>query len=168
MWWEQRVIADADRLQWAWMPLEGLGPLRFGISRDEVIDTLSATRVSTGEDQEHRWADFDSLGVRTYYDRYEDKGLRAVISDGLRGPQVRYNGTAFTGRPPSELNRWIEEIADVHECYTSAHGEPYFPSLGLVLRSTSNGDHNLSRPVFTDQAWIKCAHPEELLPPPWA
>lgn len=124
MWWEQRAVADADRLQWAWIPLEGLGPLRFGTSRDEVIDVLGATRVSTGEDQEHRWADFESLGIRTYYDRYEDEGLMAVISDGLCGPRVRYNGTAFTGRPPSELNRWIEEIAHVHECYTSSTGNP--------------------------------------------
>ncbi len=66
VWWEQRVIADADRLQWAWMPLEGLGPLRFGISRDEVTDALGATCVSTGEDQEQPLGGLRQLlGVRT-------------------------------------------------------------------------------------------------------
>ncbi len=48
----------------------------------------------------------------------------------------------------------------LHECPRGT----LFPSLGLVLRSTSNGDHNLSRPVFTDQAWIQCAHPGRASP----
>ncbi|MFE1798245.1 hypothetical protein ACFW9L_19070 [Streptomyces sp. NPDC059517] len=168
MWWEQEVLADTDRLQWTWTPLEGVGPLRFGASHEDVITALGTARVSTDEDQEHRWAHFYGPGVRTYYDRHEDRGLMAIVIDSLRGPQVHYDGTAFTGRAPSELNLWIEQISEVRECRTSIHGEPYFPSLGLVLRSTSNGDHNLSRPVFTDRAWTQCAHPEELLPPPWA
>ncbi|MFJ4849791.1 MULTISPECIES: hypothetical protein [unclassified Streptomyces] len=156
-----------DRLQWAWVPLESVGPLRFGASQDDVIEALGSV-ASTGWDQDHRWAHFDDLGIRTYYEKHEDGGLMAVIADALDGPQVHYDGTTFTGRAPSELNLWIEKVAHTEPVHTSVYGEPSFPSLGLVLRSTGNGDRTFSRPVFTSRAWVQCAHPEELLPPLWA
>lgn len=167
MWWEQKVVPDGDRTEWAWVPLGSVGPLRFGTSRDEVIELLG-NPTSIGWDRDERWAHFGSLGVQTYYDRQEDGGLMAVIVDALNGPQVRYNGTALTGRPPSELNRWMEETVDIGPLHTSVYGEPSLPSLGLVLRPTANGDRTFSRPVFTGQAWAQCPHPEEVLPPPWA
>ncbi|MFF9428385.1 hypothetical protein [Streptomyces sp. NPDC014746] len=152
MWLERRVIPDEDREQWTWTPLEGVGPLRFGQTVEEVAAALH--EPISGRNPIEQWVPFSSLGVDTYY-HSEDWTLAAVAIDACHGPQISFGEVRLVGRLPSELTPWLEAGADTHEgrLRFGLNGEAGLPGLGLVMRCQQNGDFTRTRPVMVAPEW---------------
>ncbi|MGW2491772.1 hypothetical protein ACWCV9_31755 [Streptomyces sp. NPDC001606] len=117
------VKAEADsgvagRDEWSYAPAVGVGPLRFGMTVDEVVEaaeTLGQTRVSdcapdhaifsptwTVEVRRHGAAPSPSA-VTAYVS--QAVGLFCIAVDAVYGPQVAYDGIPLVGRDLSELER---------------------------------------------------------------
>lgn len=144
------VKGDEERDHWSFIPMVSVGPLRFGMSSDEVVaaldlgePTISGGGLCRGES----YATFIDAGVSTYY---TDRLLYCIAVDALNGPQVTLDGVALVGRVPSEVEQWAWGQAE--GCgrelrYTHA-GDPELTDLGLIFRAQRAGDIVLSRPVF--------------------
>ncbi|WP_338698418.1 hypothetical protein V2W30_20150 [Streptomyces sp. Q6] len=160
MWWAQSVLSDAERPEWAWVPLKGVGPLRFGQTVEEVAAALG--EPINGWHLQKQWVPFSALGVDTYYTR-DEQTLAAISIDACNGPQVLRDGVRFVGRLPSELTPWIEATADslkdmpqgLDGLRIGLNGEAGLPGLGLVMRCQQNGDFARTRPVFVAAEWAE-------------
>lgn len=155
-WWNVRP--DEEREQWVLEPFTAVGPLRFGMSADEVTDSMSGVtadvehRTWTGGRGDSTWRVSEGLfrefGPQFYY---QDERLSGIVVDALCGPQVTAEGTALVGRVPSVLERWMLERAETRPddelAYMSA-GVPCSYSLGLMVNVQREGDRLLTRPVF--------------------
>ncbi|KOU50873.1 hypothetical protein ADK54_09505 [Streptomyces sp. WM6378] len=152
MWWGD-IKSDAERFCWEFRPLEGVGPLRFGMSHTEVVEVLGSTPMFSGASYcgPLGWAVFSDLELRTLY---QQEGLLAGVSVRAGGgPQVMYRGTRLTGRRPSELNPWLDEMANMTQLHITSEGGPAFPELGLVLRGDAWGEYVRSRPLLVAAEW---------------
>lgn len=154
-WWDVRP--DEERVQWVLEPFVSVGPLRFGMTADEVTDALlgvtgdSEHRTWTGGRGNNAWTPSEGrcreFGVHLYY---RDGRLSGVAVDALCGPQVTADGMALVGRVPSVLEQWMVEHAETlpdELAYMSA-GVPCSASLGVVVNVQREGDRLLTRPVF--------------------
>ncbi|KJS58420.1 hypothetical protein VM95_33490 [Streptomyces rubellomurinus] len=150
-WW--RVQPDEDRVQWVLESFTAVGPLRFGMSADEVTAAMSAL---TGGTEHRTWGGgpgdkvwrveegrYREFGLHLYY---QDERLSGIAVDALCGPQVTVEGTALVGRTPSEVGRWMEE-RDAELSYMSL-GVPRSDLLGVVVNVQRAHDRLLTRPVF--------------------
>jgi len=149
-WWE--IIPDSERQQWTLDPLVSVGPLRFGMTPDEVTDALDGVKPNP------YWGGVHGLpmtqgryaSVGTLY--YRNERLHGVSIDALRGPQVFADGVALVGRIPSELTKWLEDRAEVREIYTELFylpsGDPGSLTLGVAMCVQRSGDRVVTRPVF--------------------
>jgi hypothetical protein len=149
------VKRDDERDHWVLDPLVSVGPLRFGMSRDEVVAALGARPGVSS---------VGSLGLVTYW--YEHltayfiaDALYCVAIDALMGPQVTVDGTRLVGRVPSEVERWAWDYVERHDA-TAAYSpgaDPHLVDLGLVVRAQRAGDVVLTRPLFlgerVDDVW---------------
>ncbi|MBG0568643.1 hypothetical protein [Actinoplanes aureus] len=52
-WWH--VLPDEERQQWALEPFVAMGPLRFGMSPEEVAGAMAAVATEV-ERRQHQWA----------------------------------------------------------------------------------------------------------------
>lgn len=158
------VVGEADRIQWLLDPLEGVGPLRFGMSHDEVVTAvaglLDLSLMRGGYHGPVVSADFafahtpSGPAVSAYYDAGQ---LACVAVNALRGPQVTLDGLKLVGRVPSELEDAFAEYTSAHghDLRYSQHADPGSESLGVVLRAQRAADVVLSRPVFVSSAWAE-------------
>jgi hypothetical protein len=151
------AVDETDRVQWTFTPFHTAGPLRFGMTHQEVVAALGGIRPAA-------WfsglsspgpvrASFHEVAVTTYY--RESATLACVAVDALHGPQVTMDGIRLTGRVPSELVDEFAEYAKRHglRVAVSQHGDPGADALGLVLRTQQAGDILLTRPVFVAREW---------------
>jgi hypothetical protein len=148
------VKQDDERDQWAFRPLLGVGPLRFGASHDEVVVALGGAMANPTHGDPGQGtcveAEFGDLGVTAYY---AGGRLFCVAVDALVGPQVSLGGLKLVGRVPSEAETAVIEYAKACGAgieYTHA-ADPGLPGLGLILRVQRAGDVVLTRPIFLDQ-----------------
>lgn len=160
-----RSLSDAERGQWIAAPLEGVGPLRFGMSHDQVASALAASMatrsvvgrrpgpVSSAVFSLKEAAPFSpSATLSVYY----DSGLLAAIAvDARNGPQVVIDGVSLVGRIPSELDGEFSEYAESGEqgIIYNQRGDCCSEILGLVLRAQRVDDVVLSRPVLVSKQW---------------
>ncbi|TDC10816.1 hypothetical protein E1265_30780 [Streptomyces sp. 8K308] len=153
----------ADRDEWSYAPAVGVGPLRFGMTVDEVVDAfqvLGQTKVSdcphvhaifspTWKIEVHRRGVASSLPAVTAYVS-QAAGLFCIAADAVHGPQVGHDGIPLVGRDLSELES--DEIAhaeavDGHFRYTpEGYAGPDDP--GVVIRGQRVGQVLRSRPLF--------------------
>ena len=96
---------DEEREQWVLDPLVGVGPLRFGMSPDEVDAVFRPKRAEASDS----WGMQHSAGVELIYG--EGGCLVAVAVDGPSGPLVRLRDVELIGRVPSEVRADIHELA---------------------------------------------------------
>jgi hypothetical protein len=149
-------LDDANREHWDYTPFTNIGPLRFGMTHDEVVAALGGASAITqlgGHRSEGRWAQFHEVAVTAYYG--SSGSLSGVAIDALHGPQVTVGGIRLVGRVPSELAREFVAYAvsrGVRAVY-SQQGDPGADELGLVLRAQRAGDILLTRPVFVTREW---------------
>ncbi|CAL9654369.1 hypothetical protein [Streptomyces sp. Tu 3180] len=124
----------AERDDWSCSPAVGVGPLRFGMSVDDVVEaaeTLGQTKVSdcaqdhaifspTWEVEVHRrGAVPSSPAVTACVSRAV--GLFCIAADAVHGPRIAYDGLPLVGRDLSELESdaiAYAEAMDVHFRYT--------------------------------------------------
>lgn len=154
------------RIRWDAEPLVRVGPLRFGMSAEQVIEALGAApdqrevppadpvaliRVSLR-------LDFARPAVTAYFD--ERGQLCCTAVDGTRGPQVTLFGSDLVGQLPSDLvDRFADHLAgSTGYFFYTLQGDPASDELGLVLRAQRSGDILVTRPFFTSRAWAERHH----------
>ncbi|MFB6617826.1 hypothetical protein ACFCV9_27030 [Streptomyces sp. NPDC056367] len=152
-----------DPGEWSYSPAVGVGPLRFGMTVDEVVEaarTLGRTKVSeaprdhaifspTWKIEVHRRGEASSqLAVTAYVSHVA--GLFCIAVDAVHGPQVPYEGIPLVGRDLSELESdtiAYAEAMDVQFRYTpEGYAGPDDP--GVLLRGQPVGQVLRSRPLF--------------------
>ncbi|MET8960536.1 hypothetical protein ABZX69_13705 [Streptomyces sp. NPDC004074] len=148
---DPEVKSDAERLRWVFVPLVSVGPLQFGMSRGQVIDTLSTGGPTYSEGSAGSGFDFFyEVGVTVYY---SDQGeLACVAVDPFQGPLVSIESFQLTHRLPSEVEAWMKR-GEAWEFRLNRRGEPSFEEVGLVIRGKQGGDLIRSRPVFVSREW---------------
>ena len=106
----------AERDEWSYSPTVGVGPLRFGMTIDEMVkaaETFGQTKVSdcardyaifspTWKIEVHRRGVAPSPPAVTTYVS-QAVGLFCIAADAVHGPQVVYDGLLLVGRDLSEL-----------------------------------------------------------------
>ncbi|MFD7099356.1 hypothetical protein [Streptomyces xanthophaeus] len=174
-WWEVRP--ESERPRWTVDPWVGVGPLRFGMTPDEVADALSGataekpscvmTHRVTGEPPSATKCEFRDFGLRVFYDRAAR--LEGLTVDALRGPLVFAEGVGLTGRIPSEVEQWLVDRyetrfpGDEFELGYMGPGIPGSWSLGLVVNVQRLADRLVTRPVvFAEHVLDDAQH---ILPP---
>jgi hypothetical protein len=153
----------AERDEWSYSPAVGVGPLRFGMTVDEVVEaaeTLGQWSVSecppgpaifspTWKIEVYRRGVAPSAPAVTAYVS-QAVGLFCVAADAVHGPQVAYDGLTLVGRDLSELERdaiAYAEAVDGHFRYTpEGYAGPNDP--GVVMRGQRVGHVLRSRPLF--------------------
>lgn len=168
-------MPEPERATWAMAPLEGVGPLRFGMPLSEVRAALPDA-VELDRFQADPWgsAVLDvQFGIRpaaptvcAYFT--EDDQLYCVAADAALGPRVTLEGLELTGRVPEEIERALLDIAESTDFGMSygPRGNPGVNRIGLVLRVQETGRGVLSRPVLVGRAWAdRCVDDYESLIP---
>ncbi|MEV7415650.1 hypothetical protein [Streptomyces sp. NPDC089919] len=151
MWFEKPL--SENRQNWTLDPLVSVGPLEFGMNPSEVESALESNEgvQSNGLAVFSRFRD---RGITAYYSHRTDLRLVAVSVDPLIGPQVHFGGEDLTGRLPSELDPWIDRMADGgHELLFTSTGQPSFRDLGILLGLRPNGDRACSWPILLGGEW---------------
>ncbi|MGW0330397.1 hypothetical protein ACWD0J_00740 [Streptomyces sp. NPDC003011] len=157
------VVAESDRAQWDYAPLERVGPLRFGMSAQEAAIAMEAcgftsdppSQIGTVGPFEQLCTRFRAVGapfhrvaVVAYY--VGPMGLTCDTVDALTGPQVTFDGLRLIGRPPSELaaelTAYLEKNGRDIEITTG--GDIGSQELGMNPRAQRAGDILLTRLVF--------------------
>ncbi|MEU7124184.1 hypothetical protein [Streptomyces zaomyceticus] len=153
----------AERDEWSYAPSVGVGPLRFGMTVDEVIEASELLGRTTVGDCARDHALFSptwKIEVRrrgmasappavTAY-ACQAVGLFCVAADAEQGPQVAFDGIPLVGRDLSELESDViahAEARDVHFRYTpEGYAGPDDP--GVLIRGQLVGRVLRSRPLF--------------------
>ncbi|MFB6782866.1 hypothetical protein ACFCX0_37305 [Streptomyces sp. NPDC056352] len=156
-------FGGAERDEWFYAPAVGVGPLRFGMTVDEVVEAAEAlgqTKVSdcardhaifspTWKVEVHRRGVAPSPPAVTAYVS-EAVGLFCIAADAVQGPQVAYDGLPLVGRDMAELESdaiAYAEAMDVHFRYMpEGYAGPDDP--GVVMRGQLVGKVLRSRPLF--------------------
>ncbi|MFC9588762.1 hypothetical protein ACFTUC_02955 [Streptomyces sp. NPDC056944] len=152
-----------ERDEWSYSPAVGVGPLRFGMTVDEVVDAAEMrgqTEVSdcardhaifspTSKVAVHRRGVASSPPAVTAYVS-QAMGLFCVAVDAVQGPQVAFDGLPLVGRELSELESdaiAYAEAMDMHLRYTpEGYAGPDDP--GILIRGQQVGQVLRSRPLF--------------------
>jgi hypothetical protein len=144
------ILPEADRLAWSFEPLRRVGPLKFGMTLDQVqLATSDSLQVAVSQGDwlaGTGWAhfvlahrpgrDFYRNAIETYFDG--PAGLACVAVNALLGPQVTMDGIRLVGRPPSRVEEEFVDYSDRHrlELRYTQFADPSSSRLGLVLRAT--------------------------------
>lgn len=154
----------AERDVWSYSSAVGVGPLRFGMTVDEVAEAaemLGQTKVGecarghavfspTWKVEVRRRGVTPSPppAVTAYVSQVA--GLFCIAVDAVHGPQVAHDGLPLVGRDLSELESdaiAYAEAMDVHFRYTpEGYAGPDDP--GVVIRGQPVGQVLRSRPLF--------------------
>lgn len=153
----------AERDEWSYAPAVGVGPLRFGMTVDEVVEAaevLGQSSISecppgpaifspTWKIEVHRRGVAPSAPAVTAYVS-QAAGLFCVAADAVHGPQVAYDGLRLVGRDLSELERdaiAYAESVNGHFRYTP-EGYAGPDDSGVIMRGQWVGQVVRSRPLF--------------------
>jgi hypothetical protein len=159
---DSQAAASQVRPMWAAVPLESVGPLRFGMTVEEAAEAVPEARELRRFRAEPR---FDTVGIElgfheaepALYEYFLTSGeLFCIAADAVRGPQITLDGTELTGRNPGELDGWLFKLPDsVGRLGYGPRGNPGVEELGLVLRVQRSADGVLSRPVLVGRDWAE-------------
>jgi len=151
------IFDGQEHTKWSYEPFVKVGPLRFGMTHEEVAselgEPLAACTYREGIAQN---AYFGGIQPKVFA-YYGDSGqLACVAIDARLGPQVDLNGLQLVGRVPSQIEDDFIDYAvahGVHQVSMSQEGDPGADEFGIVLRAQRAGDMLLSRPVFVAREW---------------
>ncbi|MFE5208674.1 hypothetical protein [Streptomyces sp. NPDC056600] len=113
-----------ERPRWTGKPLEAVGPLRFGMSPEQVAAALDGAAPAARRGAFPRpwhgpgnWYltddEFPTAGVTAHYAQREGgPTLAAVTVHGRTGPQVELEGTELVGRVPSAADTALDDLAE--------------------------------------------------------
>ncbi|MEU0910867.1 hypothetical protein [Streptomyces althioticus] len=162
------VTADHDRVTWEWTPLKGVGPLRFGMTVDEVIAALGDEEPAARRGSFPHYAlrrhgqwdlesdRFDGAGLTAHY-RLRDGGprLAAVTVHGRTGPQVVHDGMKLIGQKVTALDAALIERAERGDIALAigCSGDLGIHQCNMYVRSARAGDGMVSEARFCDADW---------------
>ncbi|WP_073948543.1 hypothetical protein [Streptomyces kebangsaanensis] len=177
-WWDIReqpvnpggwpVTADQDRRRWEWTPLESVGPLRFGMSPQQVAAALGGEVPAARRGHfPHYWYResgqwylnedrFDAAGVTAHYWYREGvPTLGAVTVHGRTGPQVDFDGIDLIGKTVSTIDAALEQRAENEEMglVIGCSGDLGPAGLNMYVRATRAGDVVVSEARFCTADW---------------
>ncbi|GIF02449.1 hypothetical protein Ari01nite_99130 [Paractinoplanes rishiriensis] len=156
--------AEQVRPHWDVTPLDGVGPLRFGMTVEEVAAALPDARELRRFQADPTFAEVVGveLGwqptVPALYGYFLGSGqLFCVAADAVHGPLMSLDGTQLTGRNPAELDRWLFDLSDSMggSLRYGPRANPGIEELGLVLRAQNTTEGVLSRPVLVGREWAE-------------
>ena len=138
------------------MPVEGVGPLRFGMGEDEAISALPEAVELRRFQAEPFFPEIIGvqLGFRpgepAVYEYFDGSGrLFCVASDAVHGPQVTLDSVELTGGDPAKLEQWLSDLPDsMGGLRYGPRANPGINELGLVLRVQESAGEVLTRPVL--------------------
>ena len=153
----------AERDEWSYSSAVTVGPLRFGMALDEVVEASKAfghTKISdcpkdhaifspTWKVEVSRRGVTPSPPAVTAYVS-QAVGLFCVAADAVHGPQVAYDGIPLVGRGLPELENDAIAYAEANDVYFRYTPEGYAgpDDPGVVLRGQRVGQVLRSRPLF--------------------
>jgi hypothetical protein len=151
------------RDEWSYSTAVGVGPFRFGMTLDDVVEAAEVfgrPRVSDcaqhhrifaptrGVEVRRRGAIHSLPAVTAYVS--QAVGLFCVAADALHGPQVMYHGIPLVRRDRAELDSDVTvygEAQDADIRYApSGYAGPDDP--GIIVCEQGVGQVLLSRPLF--------------------
>ncbi|EFL19571.1 predicted protein [Streptomyces sp. C] len=160
-------LPPQERPHWAWAALEGVGPLRFGMTVNQVSAALGGEAPAArrgwnlwagrGAGQWYlREEQFDGVGLTAHY--WSPEGpptLAAVTVDGRTGPQVDWDGIRLIGRPVSEVDAEVIRSSEERGLDWAVHcdGGPGPEELNMYVRATRAGDTVVSGARFFAPDW---------------
>lgn len=155
------MVHEARPRVWPLVPLENVGPLRFGMSLDEAAAAVPDA-VELRRFQADPWH-AEIIGVElgcdatgaAFYEYFDKSGqLFCVAADAVRGPRVTWDGVELTGGDPAELEQWLAELPTAWGGLRfGPMGNPGINELGLVLRVQPSTDRLVTRPVLVGRDW---------------
>ncbi|MFD8216813.1 hypothetical protein ACFV2U_24460 [Streptomyces sp. NPDC059697] len=157
------MVAESERVQWDCVPLERVGPLRFGMDPQDAVaamevrgftaDTTSLPRNFGPFKQQctrfrRTGTPLYRVDAVAYY--VESMGLTCITIDALTGPQVTLDGLRLVGQRPSELAAELAAYLDKlgKEAGITPEGDIGSQELGILPRAQRAGDILLTRVVF--------------------
>ncbi|WP_336116506.1 hypothetical protein [Streptomyces sp. PTD9-10] len=157
------VVAEADRVQWRYIPLESVGPLHFGMSLKEAVATMEGLGFTSepvrvggrfgphGQSAvEFRTADRPAYQVDVVAYEVDTLGLTCITVDARSGPQVTLDGIRLIGQTPSKLDDELRGHLDTLglDVVITPEGDVGSGALGILPRAQRAGDVLLTRAVF--------------------
>jgi hypothetical protein len=169
------TLAPPTRPRWNITPLEGVGPLRFGMTVGEAAAALPEARELRRFQADHIFTEIVGIELSfspegpALYEYFLSSGqLYCIVPDAARGPLLVLNGMELTGSNPAELDPWLFDLADstgVHVRY-GPRGNPGICELGLILRAQDTVDGLRARPVLVGKECAdRCADDSETAVP---
>ncbi|MEU7729166.1 hypothetical protein AB0B78_28625 [Streptomyces sp. NPDC040724] len=153
----------AERGEWCYAPAAGVGPLRFGMTVDEVVEAaekLGQANVSDGardhaifsptwKVEVHRRGVAPAPPAVTAYVS-QAVGLFCIAADAVQGPQIAYDGLPLVGRSMAELESNAIAYAEAMDVQFRLTPEGYAApdDPGIVMRAQRVGEVLRSRPLF--------------------
>ncbi|WP_371592140.1 hypothetical protein [Streptomyces virginiae] len=154
-------MSRPTRPDWELTPLEGVGPLRFGMRLAEVVAALpdlTALRRFQADPtyRETLGVEFAAAPAEPAVPAYfVDGRLFCVAADAAHGPQVTLWGRRLTGCVPADLERFLghAHACEVVDVSYGPRGNPGADGLGLVVRLQEVAERVVTRPVMVGRAW---------------
>ncbi|MFE5521801.1 hypothetical protein ACFQ9Q_29390 [Streptomyces virginiae] len=154
-------MSRPTRPDWELTPLEGVGPLRFGMRLAEVVAALpelTALRRFQADPTSR-----ETLGVEfasgpaepAVHAYFVDGRLFCVAADAAHGPQITLWGRRLTGCVPADLERFLghAHTCEVVDVSYGPRGNPGADGLGLVVRLQEVAERVVTRPIMVGRAW---------------
>lgn len=142
------------------MPLEGVGPLCFGMRISEVAAVLSGMtelrRFQADPCSETLDVEFDMGRAKpAVYAYFVGGRLFCVAVDAVHGPQVTLWGRELTACVPADLERFLLHAhwCEVLDVSYGPRGNLGFNGLGLVVRVQKVASGVVTRPVMVGRTW---------------
>lgn len=156
-WWNRE---SEERTQWVLEPLVGVGPLRFGMSPNQVATALDGAiaYVSQGLDSGSGWGRYSDWGITAVYE--ESSGLVAVAIDAMDGPLVRLRDIELIARVPSEVSSDIHALAHREGASVRVNwsGDPevtaWGVSMGAMLKLGPSPEWDRQDTMITDALFV--------------
>ncbi|MPY30071.1 hypothetical protein FNH09_01630 [Streptomyces adustus] len=155
------AVKVSARLDWDLMPLEGVGPLCFGMHVAEVAAVLPGMTELRRFQAEPSFG--EALGVEfgmgqakpAVYAYFVDGRLFCVAADAVHGPQVTLWGRELTACVPADLERFLLHAhwCEVVDVSYGPRGNPGVNELGLVVRVQEVASGVVTRPVMVGRTW---------------
>jgi hypothetical protein len=154
------------RPTWTLTPLEGVGPLQFGMSVDEAASALPEALELRRFQAEPHYPQIVGIELGlpaqepAVYEYFDGAGrLFCIAVDAGNGPQVTLNGTELTGGDPAELENWMDDQPkSTGGLRYGPRANPAINELGLVLRVQETARRLLTRPVLVGRDWADGCH----------
>lgn len=157
------VLPDDERPHWMLDPFKAVGPLRFGMSRDDassVIDEINMRHADKSKHWRLGYKGYSRSGVKLYFT--SDACLEGVSVEVIRGPQVFADGRPLVAQAPSVMERWVARRAesrgeDAEIAYLGT-GDIVSRTLGVAFCIQRAGDQLITRPVFMSDPEMDDVH----------